>query len=491
MNLGDFFSTLGGAVAGFFIGGLEGGLIGGGIMLTISSAMNMITAALHGDYEKVEKEAVKVGAGIGVAIGTAIGGPLVGLAGGAIGALLGWVSGKIMSFFGDVGGAYSKLKVTVKDLELAKEQLQIAQDNEVSTLRDLKILEEETGESGEELYTKIQNGILTTDDMTASQLKVYEAYKKHEKAIEDLHKAQQTHMDYETSMDLDRAKKTDNYESYIDKMIQANENGIYSQEELQDRFSQVYASLDKDSRKAFLENLPENMKLGVTLGAEEYYSGWEKFKNNFIEKAGKFIETVGTFMKRLVATYLNTIIGFFEGILNIIPNQINKMLNVINSIFNTKFQIPTIELPKIELPNYKNYELEDKKELVNRIQQVAENKDLTDEQKKKLIQQLSAQFKSYAVGTNYVPNDGLAYLHQGEAVIPKKYNQPYQQGMSNEERAYMQQMAATIKSLDNTMKQGINVKGQFVQRGSDLVAVVNKTKSQTGADLLSNVSYAR
>ena len=97
-----------------------------------------------------------------------------------------------------------------------------------------------------------------------------------------------------------------------------------------------------------------------------------------------------------------------------------------------------------------------------------------------------------AVGTNYVPNDGLAYLHQGEAVIPKKYNQPYTPAnMSTEERAYMQQMMSTMRSLDSTIKQGININGQFVQRGSDLVAVVNKTKSQTGADLLSNVSYAR
>lgn len=63
--------------------------------------------------------------------------------------------------------------------------------------------------------------------------------------------------------------------------------------------------------------------------------------------------------------------------------------------------------------------------------------------------------------------------------------------MSNEEKAYMQQMMLTMRSLDGTMKQGINVNGQFVQRGSDLVAVVNKTKSQTGSDLLSNVSYAR
>lgn len=99
---------------------------------------------------------------------------------------------------------------------------------------------------------------------------------------------------------------------------------------------------------------------------------------------------------------------------------------------------------------------------------------------------------SMAVGTNYVPSDGLVYLHQGEAVIPKKYNRPYEpQGMSPEERAYMEQMMGTMRSLDNTMKQGISVNGQFVQRGSDLVAVVNRTKSQTGADLLSNVSYAR
>lgn len=99
---------------------------------------------------------------------------------------------------------------------------------------------------------------------------------------------------------------------------------------------------------------------------------------------------------------------------------------------------------------------------------------------------------SMAVGTNYVPNDGLAYLHQGEAVIPKKYNQPYQPAsMSPEEIAYMNQMMNTMRSLDNTMKQGITVNGQFVQRGSDLVSVINRTKSQSGADLLSNVSYAR
>ena len=120
----------------------------------------------------------------------------------------------------------------------------------------------------------------------------------------------------------------------------------------------------------------------------------------------------------------------------------------------------------------------------NLSKEKVDDKTLTELRKRKLI--------AFAVGTNYVPNDGLAYLHQGEAVIPKKYNRPYQpNGMSAEEQLYMRQMLNTMKSLDNTMKQGIPVSGQFVQRGSDLVAVVNKTKAQTGADLLSNVSYVR
>lgn len=102
----------------------------------------------------------------------------------------------------------------------------------------------------------------------------------------------------------------------------------------------------------------------------------------------------------------------------------------------------------------------------------------------------SVQPAAFATGTNYVPSNGLAYLHQGEAVIPKKYNKPYEP-TNNVSQAYLDQMINTMRSLDNTIQQGIDVRGEFRQKGTDLVATVKKVENRNGNQPLNNAVFAR
>jgi len=56
---------------------------------------------------------------------------------------------------------------------------------------------------------------------------------------------------------------------------------------------------------------------------------------------------------------------------------------------------------------------------------------------------------SYAVGTNYVPEDQLAFIHKGEAVVPAKYNTGSYQPVNNEQtNALLEQVINAINNIE-------------------------------------------
>ena len=97
---------------------------------------------------------------------------------------------------------------------------------------------------------------------------------------------------------------------------------------------------------------------------------------------------VANIVKSVFTSVKNAISSLFKGVVNIIKAPINGLIGLINGVIKG--------LNKIKLPDWVP---------------VIGGKGINIP----LIPKL-------ATGTNYVAGEGLAYLHEGEAVVPKKYN---------------------------------------------------------------------
>lgn len=305
-----------------------------------------------------------------------------------------------------------------------------------TTMTNLEQLEQATGLSGAALDEQVRNGTLSVQNMTAAQLQVYNAYIQNQQAIENLKAATEQKKEADHQAELQSLKteaanaiEADSYDNLREKVVQAWQEGSISAEEAGDILSRTLANADDETQRTFGESIPEEIR--TAFNPDEYESGWRKFGNNF-------------------KNMMNDLGKWFSDLWGGIKSWWNGLWN--------KNDVPQPNTPS------------------------------TDTQ----AQAMSYNVPSYDVGTNYVPNDQLAMVHKGEAIIPAKYNNPSYMNNSNPQ---MQQTIAAmngeISALRTLLSKGIPVSGTFVQRGSDLYATVEKAKNRRGTQPISNAAFAR
>ena len=172
-----------------------------------------------------------------------------------------------------------------------------------------------------------------------------------------------------------------------------------------------------DNAKNYFTNIWNNIK--------SVFSAVGTFFKNTFKNAWDGVKAVFTGVKEFFDTYvlqpikniLNGIIGVFEGMVNGIVNGLNVFIRAINKI---GFDVPDW-VPKIGGKRW-GFDIKE----LNTV-----------------------SIPRLATGTNYVPEDTYAMIHEGEAVIPKEFNKDEFFGRGTEEtNSLLEQLLEAVDNIE-------------------------------------------
>ena len=467
-TLGTIFAQALTAVAGVAIAGTSYAV--GFDMAADDTSYNLGLMAAGGNEEDKKKStgayATSIGGGAvgGALAGLAIGGPIGALIGAGIGAIAGVITTSLAPAIEEATVKAKELNNEMQKIEYYEGAVQGAstQVNNFSELLDLSnqalqtqtdkvyALGEKYGVSTTYLDSLVQamkDGNYTSEmavglnsELSGALNQLDWHYQNNagltDKLTEAKRKLQKAEMDLAIAQDIEAG----NFELAAARVEVAYASNVYTVDEATKKMTQLIKEGSADQRSEILQNMSPELRENWN----DYYTTTEE---GFEELAGVYDE-----LKESER----------EALLQDLDPELDRKLAERNQII---------------------------KKRVDEANGFLRFLDIGNDGKIFGISYIGHDIPGYAVGTNYVPNDGLAYLHQGEAVIPKKYNQPYQPNSTDQ--AYIGQMIDTMRALDATIQQGIEVRGEFKQRGTDLVATVKKVENRNGNQPLNNSVFAR
>ena len=419
------------------------------------------------------------GAAIGFGVGQII--PVVGpLVGAAIGAVAGALTTSLAPAFEAVEVSAREANNEMQKIEHYEGLVQ-GYSTQVSELEELQqvlndTLQKQTenvyaeGEQlgitktrMDELVTSVQNGTFNTSMLSGAELglkdsliQLSEQQTKNQEATERLEAAKRKLQKAEIDLAIAEDVAAGNFEMAAARIDYAEAASLYTTEEATKKRIQLYKEAGDEEAAALLQDLtPEQRQKMANINEmteEELASFVETWRKSSDEAKEAFLSGVDQDTQNQFESQMNAIDGIIE-----------EHQGFWQGVGDTLKEIFTFGIADTWTYNGE--------------------KKATAEYKSRVV-------PSAAVGMNYVPNDGLIYVHQGEAIIPKKYNRPYQPENTTNQ-AYLDQMISTMRTLNSTIQQGITVKGEFKQRGSDLVATVKKVENRSGNQPLNNAVFAR
>ena len=209
-----------------------------------------------------------------------------------IGLLIGAISG-LLTYMAleeraikDVEDAQKDLNDAMRDYIDAEIAFNDAIKRHEESIEVLLAVEKEFGISGEELYSKVQDGALSYKEMSEQQRSVYDSYLNlidAEKRVEEtsLKASEAKRAETKAMFDhqLSLAAQSGEYESYKKSVMDAYNQGKLSAEDTQEALSKAMTKMSLRSMETFRQDLPNDINAG--LDPFKYASLLEQMERNF------------------------------------------------------------------------------------------------------------------------------------------------------------------------------------------------------------------
>lgn len=354
-----------------------------------------------------------------------------------------------------------KLKKFREEQKDAEDEYIEAVDNKTEAMNKLSEMQEKTGQSGEELYKKVQSGKILYEDLSDDLKELYKSYRDYKIASDKAFNANLKFRSSTIKVNSELTKQkgammeiNKEYDEDFKDLMERYRKGEITAREFTLSVESYMEGMSDEYKKSFIFSLPDDVK-------QAFAEVLEETQQTTVFKDMKRVFTDSKF-ELSYKEVAESIKKDFGSMAVDVSKSVQKVIDKLNELKRTK----VIDNKIINIGVKYGIKKSDVQNLINKVRGISVNLFGMPEKTFNNIASNILKNFGYAKGLDYVPYDNYpAILHKGEAVVPAKYNPTIHSEGNDYTNSLLETLIVKVEDLANRPNE-FNIDGQKLARAT-------------------------